>query len=275
MRAGGALDRSGSSIMGESMKVQTRVTALGLLAAAVGGLLLNHAAIPQPETYHAFADGRSMFGVPNAMNVLSNLPFLLGGLWGLIRAGKWQGRLEEGGERVAYLGFFAGVTLTSLGSSYYHWAPDSMTLFWDRMPMAMAFMSLFAAQLGERVDPRLSKALWGLLVLLGLLSVVYWEWTERAGHGDLRPYVFVQGFPILAMVVMLLAFPGRYDGAGWLWGTIGLYVVAKLLETYDKQVFGWTGGLVSGHSLKHLSAGVATALVVPMLERRRRVSAQP
>jgi hypothetical protein len=36
---------------------------------------------------------------------------------------------------------FAGVTLSSLGSSYFHLAPDNARLMWDRLPMTIAFIS--------------------------------------------------------------------------------------------------------------------------------------
>src|SRR5262245_66429760 len=39
--------------------------------------------IPQDPGYHDFADQRSCLGVPNCLNVASNLPFLTVGLLGL------------------------------------------------------------------------------------------------------------------------------------------------------------------------------------------------
>ena len=40
--------------------------------------------IPQPLSYHLFADRRSLFGIPNFGNVASNLPFAVIGVWGLV-----------------------------------------------------------------------------------------------------------------------------------------------------------------------------------------------
>ncbi|KAI4296242.1 hypothetical protein L6164_036215 [Bauhinia variegata] len=34
-------------------------------------------AIPQPQKYHDFADKRKLLGIPNALNVISNFPFLV------------------------------------------------------------------------------------------------------------------------------------------------------------------------------------------------------
>jgi hypothetical protein len=41
--------------------------------------------IPQDQSYHQFADQRTIFGIPNFWNVVSNLPFLAVGAAGLRR----------------------------------------------------------------------------------------------------------------------------------------------------------------------------------------------
>ena len=109
--------------------------------------------IPQDERYHGFADQRSMLGIPNFLNVASNVPFLLTGLAGLgfvlgyalPSTGSFINRFE----RLPYVSFFLGITLTCFGSAYYHLAPTSDRLVWDRMPMSIAFMSLLAATIAE------------------------------------------------------------------------------------------------------------------------------
>ncbi len=45
------------------------------------------------------------------------------------------------------------------------------------------------------------------------------------------------------------------------------YVLAKIFEALDREIFS-LGGLVSGHTLKHLAAGAAAGVVVRMLLRR-------
>ena len=56
-----------------------------VLCAGLGLLLVGP--IAQPEHFHEFADRRTMFGVPNAADVLSNAGFAIVGLWGLARGG--------------------------------------------------------------------------------------------------------------------------------------------------------------------------------------------
>jgi hypothetical protein len=49
--------------------------------AIVGTLLVSR--IPQDESYHLFADTRTIAGIPNFWNVISNAPFALVGIYGL------------------------------------------------------------------------------------------------------------------------------------------------------------------------------------------------
>jgi hypothetical protein len=221
--------------------------------------------IPQPASYHDFADRRGLLGIPNFWNVASNLPFLLLGGLGLVAV--WRGPAPGvlPPLRPAYLCFFIGATLVAAGSSYYHWSPDHASLVGDRLPMAIAFMAFFAIMLGEQLDPRLGRgALWPLL-LIGAASVVYWHYSEKAGRGDLRPYVIVQFVPMLLVPLLLLLFRSRLTRTRLVWGVLAAYALAKLLEAFDRSLFETTG-LISGHSLKHL---VAAAGVYFMLRAVR------
>jgi hypothetical protein len=219
----------------------------------------------QDPAYHGFADQRTRLGVPNFWNVTSNLPFLFAGLLGLAFAGP----AREPWERHAALIFFAGVTLTCFGSSYYHLAPSNQRLFWDRAPMTFAFMALFALVLGERLGSALGRRLLIPLVVVGLGSVVYWHLTEQAGHGDLRPYALVQFFPLVSVPVLLGLLPAAYTRTADYFVTIGWYALAKLLEVLDRPIFEGTGEIMSGHSLKHMAAAVASYWLYRMLRRRK------
>src|SRR5262245_28978850 len=106
--------------------------------------------IPQDPAYHNFTDRRSLFGIANALNVLSNLPFVLVGAIGLINMLRPAlTRFEKASERWPYIVFFVGITLTCFGSAYYHLEPANERLVWDRLPMSIAFMGLFAAVIVE------------------------------------------------------------------------------------------------------------------------------
>ena len=50
---------------------------LVFLGGALAFALYAHGPIPQPASYHAFADTRTLHRIPNALNVLSNVVFLV------------------------------------------------------------------------------------------------------------------------------------------------------------------------------------------------------
>jgi len=224
--------------------------------------------IAQPAEYHRFADQRVLWSVPNALNVLSNLGFVVVGVVGLVVLG---GRSVPRGAlpplQQAYRIFFAGAVLIGLGSAYYHLAPDNARLVWDRMPMTVSFMALVAIVVGEQVDEHLgSRLLWPLLAV-GVGSVLVWWFGERVGRGDLRMYLLVQFLPMLLLPLMMSLYPTRLHPIGWLWALLGLYACAKAFEFADATILGATS--VSGHSLKHLVAAAAMAMLVFALRRRR------
>src|SRR5262249_48787388 len=154
---------------------------------------------------------------------------------------------RESRERLPYFFFFAGVLLTAFGSAWYHLAPDHDRLVWDRLPMTVAFLSLFVAFLGARIRQDLVPRLLAPLLALVIASVLYWRITEHAGRGDLRPYALVQYYPILALGLLLILYPARYSHSGALWSVGVLYGLAKAFELSDEPIFRATG-FVSGHT---------------------------
>ena len=226
-------------------------------------------AIPQPLSYHAFADCRSFWAIPNCLNVVSNLPFLIGGALGLQLIWKGGGRFIDAREQLPYLVFFLGALLTCFGSAYYHAAPDNTRLVWDRLPMTLGFSGLVAASVAERVDLNLGlKSLWPLL-LIGVVTVLYWYATERAGSGNLVPYAAYQAWSILAIVLLLAWSKRRYSHGGLLAWAAVWYGLAKVFETFDLQVFRLLGGTLSGHTIKHVLASFAVFAIVRQLHVRQ------
>jgi hypothetical protein len=240
-----------------------------ILAAVVAVSLFP--AIPQSETYHNFADTRTLLGIANCLNVISNAFFLIVGLLGIrfVLSGGARGAAAffDPRERWPYFVFFVGVTLTAFGSSYYHLAPNDHTLVWDRIPMTIGFMALVAAMLAERISVKLGIGLLFPLVALGAASVIYWDVTQSRGHGDLRPYALAQFGSLLVVLLLVALFPPRYTRTADLGIALGLYVLAKVLEAADKPIFA-VGHIVSGHTLKHLAAALSTCWILRMLRLR-------
>jgi hypothetical protein len=220
------------------------------------------------------ADERTLVGIPNGLNVLSNLPFAIVGLMGLAatfgRRGDGSSPFVTRGERWPYAALFAGVALTALGSSYYHLAPDNARLVWDRLPMTIGFMGLLTALIAERVSVSLGRWLFAPLLLAGAASVWYWHWSELQNAGDLRPYLLVQFGSLLLIVLLLVLYPARYSGTGYLVLGLAAYAAAKGLELADRSIFA-LGEVVSGHTLKHLAAAGGVACLGVMLRARHAV----
>lgn len=232
--------------------------------------------IPQDPAYHVLADTRLLLGIPRFGDVTSNLPFVLVGIAGLAVLHRRQVRDKQSpGVTVLPLAvFFGGLALIGPASAWYHWNPTTQTLFWDRLPMTVAFMGLLSGILADRLGPPRRVVHWGsvLLVALGVASVVSWNLGEARGAGDLRAYALVQFYPALLVPLVLWLFPkaepmvpGRAILAAFL-----LYSLSKGAEALDHQVFALLGGAVSGHSLKHLLAAAAAVPLVVALRGVRR-----
>lgn len=233
-----------------------------LLFIVLGSLaiMLSMQPLAQNPEYHDFADRRTFFDIPNFFDAISNIPFLLVGIAGL--------RFCQGSRlmsyRPAWITFFAGVAIISAGSAWYHLNPNNDTLVWDRLPMTIGFMGLLAALQAEYVDARLGRILLVPAVLAGLSSVIYWHWYD-----DLRFYVWIQFMPLLVVPVLMALFRPKYSHQWLLPVALSFYMLAKLLEAYDREVFGFTQELFSGHSLKHIVAALGCYSVLMMLKMRK------
>ena len=224
----------------------------GLMAASFAGLALLPK-IPQDQAYHLFADQRALVGIPNFWNVVSNIPFAVVGAVGLVRF------RDDAATIVLFLGFF----LTGIGSSYYHWAPNDGTLFWDRLPMTISFAAIFSLVVQERVGGRVGSILLWPMLAIGVASLLAWLWTD-----DLRLYFWTQFFPGVALMALFALYPARYTHAHYWLIAAGLYALAKLFEFTDILIYS-LGRILSGHTLKHFSAAAACFVILRYFELRR------
>ena len=215
--------------------------------------------IPQNTIYHEFADRRELLGVPNLLDVASNIAFLVVGVAGIVLcASRRRPPLAA-----AWSTLFVGTALVCLGSSYYHWNPSNESLLWDRLPMTVGFMALFVALLAEHMGERLERLLLVPAVGLGIASALWWHFTD-----DLRFYFWVQFTPLVCIPFVLAMYPARYTHRAYLLYALGFYVCAKLAEVWDHQIFALTSNVISGHTLKHLLAAAGILAILLMLRRR-------
>ena len=249
------------------------------LSRAEAGLLLGMAALlalalfgpvlPASAHQHTLADQRALWGIPCALDVLSNLPFAIAGLWGLVALRRVApGMLDAPSRALASL-FFAGLVCTAAGSALYHWQPQDAGLLWDRLGMVLPFAGLLGLAGASRVSARAGAAAAGTVLLAGPLAVLWWSHS-----GNLLPWAVVQLGGML--VVLALACLPRRDGALalHLGAVMALYALAKLFEAADHAVFEATGQAVSGHSLKHVLAAAAAWPVLAALAALRHSGAK-
>ena len=210
---------------------------------------------------HPFVDTRSWMGLPNALDVLSNLPLALAGVWGLgalARRRRNVGLHKNTGQVLRV--FFVGLVLTAAGSAAYHWAPSAAGLALDRLGMAVAFAGVLGLAMAERVGARIARNTLIAVLLVGTLSAVM-----PVARGNALPWAVVQfgGMAFLAWAAWRSPLPTALGVS--LGRVLALYAVAKLFEVGDAAVFHGLGGLISGHTLKHFVAALAAWPVIQAL----------
>jgi hypothetical protein len=245
-----------------------------LLTLTVAAALVVHGPIPQWPEYHLFADLRSFAGIERAGDVLSNLAFAIVGICGFATLLP-GGRLRAlGSAWPAYTLFLIALILTALSSGYYHLAPDNARLVWDRIPIALACAGLLAGVRAETHRGGNAGGFTAAIAVVAVASVLWWYFTEARGQGDLRPYLMLQLMP--ALLIPLWQARARAARADLLafGAAIALYFVARAAELNDRLIFDGLGW-ISGHTIKHLLAAAAAAIIVARLAARTRAPTTP
>ena len=87
----------------------------------------------------------------------------------------------------------------------------------------------------------------------------------------MRFYVWIQFVPLLTIPFLMVLFRPRYSRQWLLLLALTYYMLAKLLEIYDREVFIFTQSSFSGHSFKHLVAALGCLSILVMLKTRKPV----
>ena len=213
--------------------------------------------VPAGALTHQHADNRSWLGIPNAANVLVNVPIFWCAAWGwcATRTSPWTRSL-----RLPWQGFHLWVMLASLLAAMYHAAPSDARYIASHVCSAGAALMLSLGLMAERLDRR-----WGamtscvLAAIVVIASGVWSEYAQRLGSGvDVRPFLLLQAFPLLLVVAGALRLPpDRPRRSAWA-VLLMLYAAARLLDWADATIFAITGW-ISGHTLMHVSTGLIVA----------------
>jgi len=220
--------------------------------------------VPQDLEYHLFTDSEEILGISNFHNVLSNLPFLLVSIMGikfLLKNNQFEGVFEK----VISWTLILSMGFLCFGSSFYHYNPNNFTLVWDRLPMTLIFSSLFSLVLWDQLGEKVGRWAFIVFIPLGTFSVFYWWYTELMGLGDLRPYIFVQFFPMLSIPVILIFSRNRYHLKPLIYVTV-FYFLAKIFENFDREFLEMVN--YSGHSLKHIFAAISAYFIFDFIKER-------
>jgi hypothetical protein len=126
--------------------------------------------------------------------------------------------------------------LVSIGSSYYHINPNINTLFYDRLPMQISFTYLILSKITLNIYEQIFIILYTSYVLMK------WKFTL-----DLIPYASFQA----ALIIYWLLFDKQ------MLLSIICYIFAKICEDLDYEIYYITHNNISGHTLKHIFAGIA------------------
>ena len=165
--------------------------------------------------------------------------------------------------------FFVFVFFGGVGSTLYHLLPNNFTLFWDRVPLTAASLSLLAAIVADRVSKPLGNYLLFPLLAFGILTSIYWEMTEVFGVGDIRSYAFANFLPAALIPAILIRVPGSLADTKYLWNLLAFFVIARVCELFDGVIYTLTLHLISGHVIKHLALGVGVYNVLEYLKNRK------
>ena len=223
--------------------------------------------ISQPQEYHDFADDREILGVPNALDVMSNLAIIFPGVVGLafVHESRKESKVSED-EISIQITLFSGMVLTFAGSVWFHLDPTDSTMLWDRLGMSVVIGSCISLLIHDMWDRNFAAKIHLPIVIASIVSVLWWPIFD-----DLRVYFIVKHHPFILFPIFLFSGHRIYDKvSGYYWG-LSMFLLATIFEFADQQIFEITG-IISGHTLKHISAGIGLWFLMVMIRDRELIS---
>jgi hypothetical protein len=220
---------------------------------------------------HWFADQRTLFGISNAINVLSHVPLIPLGIWGLWRVAQ----LPQGEPlRMVWALFFASQMLATVGGMAYHLAPSDHLYVWEQLPKSAACTFMACAFLAEWIDLRWAGVLaMSGAVLANITGAVWWVATLHwFGAGDLRPLLWLEFMPTMLVATGAWNLAGRVLGRQDWQRSLISFVVAQFVDWADPKIFSALG-YFSGHSVRHLALASCVAWLAYRLGRNLKYDA--
>lgn len=239
-----------------------------VLLFGVGSLLilLLSERIGQPVGYHELADQRLLFTLSGTGDLISNIPFVVFGILGLVLI--YFGKISFQTDYDKYLihALLAVSILAGINSFVYHIKPNNTLIIFDRFTIlfGISIFSSYVISFNRGVSSSLKCLI--IFIIYGLMSLLYWSFTDLSGVDDIRFYGFFQTATVaMSVIVALRSFRENF----WIVVGTGLFVVSRPLELMDHEVFHWTGENLSGHSMKHILISLVIPCVLAHLMLRR------
>ena len=230
---------------------------------------ITYGPIPQPQDYHDFADDREFIGIPNALDVMSNLVIIYPGIVGLAFVHERRKNPQVPDDETSiHITLFAGMILTFAGSVWFHLDPNDSTMLWDRLGMSIIIGSCISLIINDLWDRGLAGKIHIPIIVASIISVVWWPVFD-----DLRVYFIVKHHPFILFPILVVFGTKLYDKiSGYYWG-LSMFVLATIFEFEDEAIFQITG-FISGHTLKHIAAGIGLWFLMVMIRDRTSISTE-
>ena len=201
--------------------------------------------IPLSQEYHNFADKRIFLGIPNTMDVISNIAILIPALYLLqIKSKTMKSNL-----------LIIHLVLLAIASSYYHLNPSDETIFWDILMIATTY--IITLIMFSDTEYRI------LLYSLGILSILYWKYSD-----DLRFYILIL---IGVLLYIVMKYYKNNNLRNYLYIIVIMNILFRLSEYNDHSIYEFTDYQISGHTLKHILAGIGILYVILLLQKDNKI----
>ena len=220
-----------------------------------------------PDPYTFACDG-DLLGIPHFWNVVTNLPYLVIGLWGLHLLARH--RLLGAPAFRNWTGIWISTALVCVGSGLYHWFLTPWALGLDRIAICgvIAFLAAHVLHVVLRIGPSLGLSL-GLLAACEATVIAWYLGASPWWYGALQA---IAGLGTLA-IVLVWHRRGRHTFSPKpLYLFCGYYALAKLLELLDQPICDLTG-VLGGHPLKHLASAIGLACLGRLMIQEARARA--
>jgi hypothetical protein len=232
-------------------------------------MALFYGPISQPQEYHDFADDREILGVPNALDVMSNLAIIYPGVVGLAFIHESRNRTQVSEDEISIqITLFSGMILTFAGSVWFHLDPTDSTMLWDRLGMSVVIGSCISLLIHDMWDRNLAAKIHLPIIIASIVSVLWWPVFD-----DLRVYFIVKHHPFILFPIFLLCGRRIYDKVSGYYWALSMFLLATIFEFADQQIFEITG-IISGHTLKHIAAGIGLWFLMVMIRDRELISVE-